>query len=77
MSAAVPHAGFWVRLFLPDGEPHGVKLVEKSNWTGCGLVIPRGFLLDVKARQELSRPGVYLLVGPQENSNLPRAWAIG
>jgi hypothetical protein len=29
---------FSVRIFLADGDPAGVKVVEKSNWTGVGLV---------------------------------------
>ena len=28
-----PH-GFSIRIFLPDGTPDGLKLVEKSNWSG-------------------------------------------
>jgi hypothetical protein len=33
--------GFSVRIFIPTGEPEGLRLVEKSNWTGQGLVFPR------------------------------------
>lgn len=32
--------GFSVNVFLPAGDPEGLKVVEKSNWTGRGLVIP-------------------------------------
>jgi len=27
-----------IRLFLADGRPDGLRLVEKSNWTGLALV---------------------------------------
>lgn len=30
--------GFSIRIFLPDGTPDGLRLVEKSNWTGRGIV---------------------------------------
>ena len=33
--------GFSVSVYLPGGDPEGLKVVEKSNWTGRGLVIPR------------------------------------
>jgi len=47
-----------------------LKVVEKSNWTGRGLVIPRAMFGESKTREELSRTGVYLLVGPSESSAL-------
>lgn len=63
--------GFSVNVFLPSGDPDGLKVVEKSNWTGKGLVIPRPMFADSKAREELARTGVYLLVGPGESSAFP------
>jgi hypothetical protein len=66
--------GFSIRIFLPDGTPDGVRIVEKSNWTGCGLVCPRPLLGTAKSRQEFNRTGVYVLVGPPEESELPRVY---
>jgi len=63
--------GFSVNVFLPAGDPEGIKVVEKSNWTGRGLVIPRPMFAESRARPELDRTGVYLLVGPSETSSLP------
>jgi len=62
---------FSIRIFLPDGRPDGLRIVEKSNWTGCGLVCPRQLLPTAKARLEFERPGVYVLVGPSPESDLP------
>ena len=66
--------GFSVRVFLPDGDPDGVKVVEKSNWTGCGLVIPRSLFGEAKSRPELTRAGVYVLAGQAGDSPLPRVY---
>lgn len=66
--------GFSVRLFLPDGNPEGVKTVEKSNWSGSGLVIPRSLFAETRSRSELARTGVYILVGPDERSQIPRVY---
>jgi hypothetical protein len=63
--------GFSVNVFLPSGEPDRLKVVEKSNWTGRGLVFPRAIFAESRGRPELDRAGVYLLVGPSEKSSLP------
>lgn len=63
-----------MRVFLPDGDPDGVKVVEKSNWTGCGLVIPRTLFGEAKTRIELTRAGVYVLVGQSGDTPLPRVY---
>jgi hypothetical protein len=32
---------FTVRIFVTDGDPEGVRLVDRMNWTGVGVVFPR------------------------------------
>lgn len=64
--------GFSIRIFIPSGEPEGLRIVEESNWTGQGLVFPRSLLQEITHRPELKRTGVYVLWGPDENSQLPR-----
>lgn len=66
--------GFSVRIFIPSGEPEALRIIEKSNWTGQGLVFPRVLLRDAKQRQEISRTGVYVLWGPSESGQLPRVY---
>ena len=34
-------AAFLVHIFMPDGDPEGVRVIEKSNWSGEGLAFPR------------------------------------
>jgi hypothetical protein len=72
MANATP--GFSVRLFIPSGEPEGLRIVEKSNWTGQGLVFPRSIFADTRQRPELRRTGVYVLWGPSELGQLPRVY---
>lgn len=66
--------GFSIRIFLPDGSPDGLKIVEKSNWTGKGVVCPRALFGDAKKRAEFQKTGVYLLLGPVTESGLPQAY---
>ena len=56
---------FSLRIFVADGDPDGLRIVEKSNWIGKALVFPRALLPQVKARPELTQTGVYLLLGPR------------
>lgn len=65
---------FSVRIFIPSGEPEGLRVIEKSNWTGQGLVFPRALYAEVRQRPELKRTGVYLLWGPAETGQLPRLY---
>lgn len=54
-------AGFSVRLYFPSGDPQGLRLVERSGWTGQGLAFPRLKLAEARSRVELKRIGVYVL----------------
>lgn len=48
---------------MAEGSSNGVKVIEKSNWSGVGVLIPRHRFINNKNRQELKKPGVYLLLG--------------
>ncbi len=63
-----------IKIFLPGGDPDGIRTIEKSNWSGAGLVVPRAMMAEAKARTELTRTGVYVLLGPPEESGLPRVY---
>ena len=66
--------GFSVRIFVPSGEPEGPRVIEKSNWTGQGLVFPRPLFKESRAREELKRTGVYVLWGSDTSGPFPRAY---
>lgn len=55
---------FALRLFVPSGLPEGMRIVEKTNWSGIGYVIPRSQLKEFSEQEAFTRPGVYLLSGP-------------
>lgn len=65
------HRAFSIRIFLPDGIADGLKIVEKSNWSGRCVVCPRALFPESKGREEFTRTGVYLLVGPSESGDVP------
>jgi hypothetical protein len=66
--------GFSIRIFLPDGTPEGLRLAEKSNWTGRAVVCPRSQFPQAKSRPEFAKTGVYVLYGPSEGGDLPTVY---
>jgi hypothetical protein len=69
--------GTSIRLYLADGRADGFRLVEKSNWTGLGLVSSRSDYPRVRKRDEYTRPGVYLLTEPPVGTGLKAQLYIG
>jgi hypothetical protein len=68
-------SGYTIRIFVADGDPEGVRVIDQMNWTGTGIVFPRGLWPAVKARKEFDRAGVYILVGYGESDDeLPRVY---
>ena len=43
---------FTIRIFVPDGDPEGVRLIDRMNWTGLGLVFRRSDWSEVRKRTE-------------------------
>ena len=66
---------FTIRIFVPDGDPEGVRLIDRMNWTGLGIVFPREKWPTTSVRLEFSRAGVYILVGyKSEGDELPTVY---
>lgn len=57
-----------VRLFLADGTPGGLITAEIMNWTGHVLAAPRSDLPTLVKRPEVTRTGIYLLLGDDPDS---------
>ena len=62
---------YTIRLFIPEGDPSSLKIIDKMNWTGTGLEISRDAWQQHKNRKELNEAGIYILFGYQEQSELP------
>jgi hypothetical protein len=63
---------FTIRIFVPDGDPEGVRLIDRMNWTGLGVVFRRSDWQAVRNRVEFQRTGIYILVGyRQPDDDLP------
>ena len=67
---------FSLRIFVADGDPDGLRIVERSNWVGRALVFPRLAMAQpsVATRPELQQTGVYLLLAPREDGEGDRLY---
>ena len=67
--------GFTLRMYVPDGDPEGVRFIDRMNWTGLGIVFPRSKWSEVRNRKEFGRTGVYILTGYGEgDDDLPTVY---
>ncbi|MDZ4790131.1 MAG: GIY-YIG nuclease family protein [Hyphomicrobiales bacterium] len=62
---------FTIRIFVPDGDPEGVRIIDKMNWTGTGISFPRIKWDEIKTRPALQRAGIYILTGYFNDDDLP------
>ena len=60
---------FSIRIFVANGDPDGLRIIERSNWNGKAMMFPRPLLPEVKKRGEFGCTGVYLLLGPREDGD--------
>jgi len=60
---------FSLRIFVADGDPDGLRLVERSNWIGKAIIFPRAIYPQVRTRSEFQQTGVYLLLGPRASGD--------
>jgi len=65
----MPSDPFTIRIFVADGDPEGIRFVDRMNWTGVGVVFPRERWSAASKRPELTRTGVYILVGYKEGDD--------
>jgi hypothetical protein len=66
-----------VRLFLVDGTPGGLITAEIMNWTGHVIAASRSDLGALLKRPELSRTGIYILLGEDPQNALEPMAYIG
>ncbi|MFT6178118.1 MAG: hypothetical protein ACI9NQ_000150 [Paracoccaceae bacterium] len=59
------------QLFLPDGNPRGMKVAEFTSRTIQTILVPRAQLEFACSRSELRNVGVYFLFGKGDGGSLP------
>lgn len=62
-------APFSLRIFVVDGDPDGLRLIERSNWVGKAVVFPRSIYTQIRNRPEFQQTSVYILLGPRTDGD--------
>ena len=63
--------GKTIQIFLPDGNPRGLKIADITSRTIQTLLIPRSGLEDAAKRAEIQNVGIYFLIGTTEEGAKP------
>lgn len=63
--------GQTLKIFLVDGIPEGLRIIEKSNWIGRCLACSRTQFPKIKDRLEFKKTGLYLIYGVDLNNLQP------
>jgi len=63
-----------IKLFLVFGDPRRLRTAEISNWSGKAIAAPRTELDELLARDEVRKPGVYILSGTDPDTGKARAY---
>lgn len=58
-----------IQIFLPDGNPRGIKIAEITNRTIKAILFPRNQFEAILRRPELTNVGFYFLFGEAENGH--------
>ena len=59
---------YTIHIFVLEGDPDGVKIVVRQNWTGWCIAFPRAAWPRISKRSEFGTTGVYIIKGPGEGS---------
>ncbi|MES2286947.1 MAG: GIY-YIG nuclease family protein [Bacteroidota bacterium] len=60
-----------IQIFLPDGNPTSIKIVDLTNRMMTAVLFPRNKLSEVGIRDEVRKHGVYFLFGYNEEKAKP------
>ncbi len=54
---------FTIKIFVPEGDPEGIRIIDRLSSTGIFFVFPRIKWEQLRDRQELDQSGIYILSG--------------
>jgi uncharacterized protein DUF4357 len=67
----MPALGRTIQIYLPSGEPRGIRIAEITTGIVLAISIPRARMAEAAQRQELRSVGVYFLFGTQDELAKP------
>ena len=58
-----------IQIFLPSGDPQGIRVAEITTRIVRVIEVPRSLLAEFLRMPEANQVGVYFLVGPRDDSD--------
>lgn len=62
-------AGLTIQIYLPDGNPNGLKICDERNLPAKSFIIPRAMLQEAGKLEDIKAPGVYFLFGEEDEGS--------
>ena len=66
------NAPYSIRIFVPEGDPNGLRIISNVNWTGTGVAFPRDKWASALEHGNIKKPGIYILWGYNDDPEDPR-----
>ena len=63
---------YTIRIYVPEGDPNGLRIIENMNWTGTGVAFPRDKWSSALRHGDIKKPGIYILWGYSNSTEDPR-----
>ncbi|MBI2552564.1 GIY-YIG nuclease family protein [Candidatus Uhrbacteria bacterium] len=54
---------FTIRIFVPEGDPEGIRIIDRLNSTGTFFAFPRAKWAQMRNHEKLNQAGIYILNG--------------
>jgi hypothetical protein len=54
---------FTIHVFSTNGDPEGIRIISKTNWSGVAVAFPRELVNEVVKEEYAQQPGTYILAG--------------
>ncbi len=67
-------SGREIKIYMPDGNPQGIRICDETNSVAKAFVIPRTKMDWAQSRKELTQPGVYLLISDEDEVGRPKVY---
>jgi hypothetical protein len=64
----IPARGLNLWIFIEGGEMEGLRVLDRTGWSGRGIACPRSLFRTARQRDEFTKPAVYILIGPAQNT---------
>lgn len=66
---------YTIKIHVLNGDPEGVRIIDRMNWTGQGIAFPREEWTNIRNFKEFNSPGIYILVGySSDEDELPTVY---